>query len=192
MNETAEFHIFYKHITNFSPITEKEFENILPYFSKITLKKGDSLIKQGEKVNYTYWVVKGLLISNFTDNEGKEHIIQFANEGCWITDQQAFYNQTTAIFEINSLEQTELISISFDDREKLCSAIPKMEHFFRKKANDSFIKQQKRLLTYMANDATERFNLLLKEYPDLIQRVSKRKLASYLGVTRETLSRLKK
>jgi CRP-like cAMP-binding protein len=192
LNETAEFQIFYKHIFKFSSITEKEFEDILLYFSKVTFKKGESLIKLGEKVNHTYWVSKGLVVSNYIDNGGKEHIIQFANEGCWITDQQAYYNQTTAIFDIVCLEQTELISISFEDREKLCSAIPKMEHFFRKKANDSFVKQQKRLLTYMSNDATERFNLLLKEYPDLIQRIPKKKLASYLGVSRETLSRLRK
>ncbi len=191
MNPTTEFQAFYKHISKFSPVTEKEFEDILFYFSEVTFKKGDTLVKPGEKVHSTYWVIKGLIVSNYIDNAGKEHIIQFANEGCWITDQQAYYNQSTAIFDIVCLEPTTVIAISFDNREKLCAAIPKMEHFFRKKANDSFIKQQKRLLTYMSNDATERFNLLLKEYPDLIQRISKKKLASYLGVSRETLSRLK-
>lgn len=192
MNDTAEFHLFYKHIAKFSSITEEEFDNIMSYFSKVTFKKGENLVKLGEKANHTYWISKGLAVSNYIDNVGKEHIMQFANEGCWITDQQAFYNQTTAIFDIVCLEQTEVISISFENREKLCAAIPKMENFFRRKANDSFVKQQKRLLTYMTNDATERFNLLLKEYPDLIQRISKKKLASYLGVSRETLSRLRK
>lgn len=191
MNPTTEFQAFYKHISKFSPVTEKEFEDILFFFSEVTFKKGDTLVKSGEKVQSTYWVIKGLIVSNYIDNAGKEHIIQFANEGCWITDQQAYYNQSTAIFDIVCLEPTTVIAISFENREKLCAAIPKMEHFFRKKANDSFIKQQKRLLTYMSNDATERFNLLLKEYPDLIQRISKKKLASYLGVSRETLSRLK-
>ena len=67
----------------------------------------------------------------------------------------------------------------------------KIEHFFRKKGNDSFVKQQKRLLTYMTANAKDRFNLLLEEYPGLYQRLSKKVLAAYLGVTRETLSRFK-
>jgi len=192
LSETIKLHNFYNHLSRFTCITAKEFEKCLPYFSNRTLKKGDTLIKPGEKVFQTNWVIKGLLISTFTDNNGKEHVIQFANEGCWITDPQAFYLQQRAIFNITCLEQTELISISFDNREKLCNAISGMEHFFRIKANDSFVKQQKRLLTFLSNDATERFNLLLKEYPDLLQRVSKKILASYLGVSRETLSRLKK
>jgi len=67
-----------------------------------------------------------------------------------------------------------------------------MEHFFRKKANDSFVKQQKRLLTYMTSDSQKRYELLLAEYPQLIQRLPKKILAAYLGVSRETLSRFSK
>lgn len=191
MNDNTKLHSFYNHIARFTSITEKEFEDVMSYFSVTELQKGDHLIEYGQKVTNTHWVTKGLLVSYYSDQDGKEHVIQFANEGCWITDQQAFYNQKTAIFNIVSLENTELITLSFENREKLCATLPLMEQFFRKKANDSFVKQQSRLLTYMTKDATERFYIFLKEYPDVIHRVSKKILASYLGVSRETLSRLK-
>ncbi|WP_166923999.1 Crp/Fnr family transcriptional regulator [Flavobacterium poyangense] len=191
MNDSTKLHSFYNHIARFTPVTETEFEDVMSYFSVTKLQKGDHLIEYGQKVTDTHWVTKGLLVSYYSDQDGKEHVIQFANEGCWITDQQAFYNQKTAIFNIVALEDTELITLSFENREKLCATLPLMEQFFRKKANDSFVKQQSRLLTYMTKDATERFYIFLKEYPDVIHRVSKKILASYLGVSRETLSRLK-
>ena len=183
---------FKRHLNQFSKINDDEFDEILKYFKIKKLKKNDSLIKAGDRVKHTYWTKKGLLTSHFVDPKGKEHIIQFANEGCWITDQNAFYNQTTAVFTIVANEDCELLSISYDGREKLCSSFHKMEHFFRKKANDSFAKQQKRMLTYLSADARQRFDLLISEYPQLIQRLPKKLLAAYLGVSRETLSRFGK
>lgn len=162
------------------------------YFTAIKLKKNDALVRAGEAVSQTWWVVKGLLTSNFVDPDGKEHIIQFANENCWITDQNAFYNREKASVTIVALENTELLSITFDNREKLCAEFHSMERFFRRKANDSFSKQQKRLVTYLSSDAKKRYELLLEEYPQLVQRLSKKILAAYLGVSRETLSRLGK
>lgn len=181
---------FKKHLEKYIQVSDNEFDTIVGYFTHKSLKKNDHLIKAGDLVTQTYWVKKGLLISSFLDASGKEHIIQFAIENCWITDQNAFYNRAEATFNIICLEDTELLCLSFKKREKLCE-VYKMESFFRKKANDSFVKQQKRLLTYMASDAKERFNLLLAEYPGLFQRLSKKTLAAYLGVTRETLSRFK-
>lgn len=192
MTHSVPYKTFYEHLKRFSAIEENEYAEILPYFSKKQCHKDDVLVKQGQKVTQTYWVVKGLLISTFLDENGKEHAIQFANEGCWITDQHAFYNGQLSKFNITCLENTVLLSITFADREKLCTDFPKMNTFFRRKGNDSFVKQQERLLTYMTQDATERFYLLIREYPDLIQRISKKVLASYLGVSRETLSRLRK
>jgi len=182
---------FRKHLEAFTTLTDSEFEKVLSYFSVKKLKKHDYLVREGEYVTNHHWVTQGLLISSFTEKEGKEHIIQFAIENCWITDQDAFYNQTKAIFNISCLEDTELLTLSYQNREKLCADMQKMEHFFRKKGNDSFVKQQRRLLSYMTNDAKARFNLLHQEYPGLYQRLSKKILAAYLGVTRETLSRFK-
>jgi CRP-like cAMP-binding protein len=181
-----------RHLECFIKINDEEFEEILSYFTFRKLKKRQLLIRTNDHVRYTYWTKKGLLISNYTDQHGKEHIIQFALENCWITDQNAFYNQARAIFNIVCMEDCELLCLSYENRERLCSDVPKMEHFFRKKANDSFVKQQHRLLSYLTSDAQKRYELLQAEYPQLIQRISKKILAAYLGVSRETLSRFKK
>jgi CRP-like cAMP-binding protein len=188
-NSSADFR---KHLEHYVNLSDEEFEHILKYFAKKTLNKHQLLIRAGDTVNYTYWTKKGLLASIFVDADGKEHIIQFATENCWITDQNAFYNRGKAIFNIVCLEDSELICLSYEKRENLCSEMHKMEKFFRKKANDSFVKQQDRLLTYLTSDAGKRYDLLVSEYPNLIQRLPKKTLAAYLGVSRETLSRLKK
>ncbi|PZR29800.1 MAG: Crp/Fnr family transcriptional regulator [Citrobacter freundii] len=183
-------HPFKTHLDKHTTITGSEFELILSYFTEKKIGKNTVLIRSAARVPDTYWVKTGLLVSSFTDEDGRDHIIQFATENCWITDQDAFYHQKNAIFDIMAYENCELLCLNFHDREKLCAEIPAMNHFFRRKANDSFVKQQKRLLTYLTADAKKRFDLLMEEYPGIQQRVSKKTMAAYLGVSRETLSRL--
>jgi CRP-like cAMP-binding protein len=185
----ADFEI---HLGKFVELARDEFKSIEGYFVVKGIRKGQYLVRSGDAVNHTWWVKRGLVISSLTDDQGKEHIIQFANEGCWITDQNAFYNREKATFNIQVLEDSELLSLSFENREKLCHDFKRMETFFRRKANDSFTKQQKRMLTYLTSDSEQRYELFLKEYPALMQRLSKKILAAYLGVSRETLSRFYK
>jgi len=178
-----------KHFENFVKLSDDEFDRILTYFKVRKLKKDRVLVRPGQKVLHTYWINKGLLISTYIDDRGKEHVIQAAVESCWITDQAAYYHQEKAIFTIVALEDTEVLTLSFDDRERLCADFHVMEKFFRKKANDSFTKQQKRLLTYLSADARKRYDLLVSGEPGIASRLSKKILAQYLGVSRETLSR---
>ena len=178
-----------KHIEEIISLEDSEFDYISSLFTEKKLKRHQYLIQVDEPVTHTYWVKKGLLKASFIDERGKEHIIQFAMENWWISDYLAYFTQTNSILTVNCLEDTELLCLSFENREKICREMHKMEYFFRKKANSGFIALQKRMLSFMADSPQKRYALLLKQYPKLIQRVPKSILALYLGVSRETLSR---
>jgi len=178
------------HIEQILPLTDDEFKLTLSYFNPKKFKKHQIIIHDGDYVHHDFFVVKGLMRSSHSNPDGKEHIIQFALENCWITDPQAFHQRTKASLNIDCLEDTNVLAISLDDREELCGKLPKLEYFFNKKTTAGYIDLQKRILCLLSSTASKRYNNLVAQYPGLMQRVSKSMIASYLGVTRETLSRL--
>lgn len=178
------------HIETIVPLTDDEFSYILSLFITKTYKKNQCLIQEGESVQYAYLVVSGLLKLVYTDDTGKEHIVSFAMEDWWETDFPAYFNQTKATMSLQCLEDTNVFCLSLENYQKICFNIQKMESFFLKKSNAGFIGSQQRILSLLTSNAKERYEQLLKLYPALIQRVSKTQLASYLGVSRETMSRL--
>lgn len=171
------------------PLSDTEFEYVLSHFKTKTLKKHQYAVQEGQRVENDFFIVNGCLKSFHTDN-GKVHIILFSMQGWWITDYEAYYNKSTANVNIDCIEDSELLCLSYENREKLCAEMHKMEHFFRKKTNKRNIALQKRILSLLSNNAKERYDKLLEQYPQLFQKVPKQLIASYLGVTRETLSRL--
>ncbi len=135
-------------------------------------------------------MLKGLIRSSHVDQDGKEHIIQFALENGWITDQQAFHNQTAATLTVDCLEDATVLAISLEDRRALCRDLQKMERFFAQQATTGYIDLQRRVLCLISSTASKRYHYLIAQSPDLLRRVPKAMIASYLGVSRETLSRL--
>jgi CRP-like cAMP-binding protein len=182
--------IFRQQIEKIIPLTDEEFNHILTYFTIKKLKKHQFLVQEGDLVPNDHFVTKGLLKSYYINAEGKERIMQFAMEDWWITDYQAFFNESKATLNIDCIEDTEVLCISAINREKLCANVHKMEHFFRKKSNSGYVALQRRILSLLNNNAKERYEQFLEQYPVLYQKVPKTLIASYLGVSRETLSRL--
>ncbi|MDE1192269.1 MAG: Crp/Fnr family transcriptional regulator [Arachidicoccus sp.] len=171
-------------------LTDDEFEFVLSHFQSKKFKKHQIVIHEEDYVQYEYYVVKGLMKISRVDIDGKEHIIQFGMEDWWVTDSQAYHNRTKATMIVDCLEDAEVLALSLDNKEKLCRELQKMEYFFLKKTIAGYIALQKRILCFISSNANERYNNLLTLYPGLMQRVPKSMIASYLGVTRETLSRL--
>lgn len=178
------------HIEKIVPLSDEEFEHISSFFTYKKYKKHQFLIQEGELVLCNYFVIKGLLKLVYTDDTAKEHIVGFAMEDWWETDFQAYYKQTKASMSLECIEDTEVLCLRLEDYRKLCEAFPKLEHFFLEKAYMGFISAQQRIISSMTVGIKERYQQLVEKYPSLIQRVPKSLLAAYLGVSRETLSRL--
>jgi CRP-like cAMP-binding protein len=147
-------------------------------------------VQSGNIVKDDHFVINGLLKAYYTNDEGKEHILQFAMENWWVTDYQAYFKKINATINIDCLEDCEVLSLSIQNRDKLCADLQKIEHFFRVKSNFGYVALQRRILSLLDQDAKGRYEELVSLYPSLLQRVPKTILASYLGVSRETLSRL--
>lgn len=178
-----------QHIEKIVPLTEEEFEQVISHFTIRKLKSRQFLVYEGERVQHDFFVIKGLVKAYYVNPEGKEHIMQFALEDWWITDYQAYFNQTPAILQIECIEPTEALCLSLQHREKLCADLHKMEHFFRRKSNAGYVALQKRILSLLNGNARERYEQFIQQYPTLFRRLPKTLIASYLGVSRETLSR---
>lgn len=181
---------FRKHLEKVIPLTDAEFESMSQYFTVKTFKKHQFLVQPGEKVRYNYYVISGLLKLVYTDDNLKQHILAFAMEDWWDTDFHAYYTQTDATLSLECLENTEVLCLSLENHHALRSAFPKIDHFLLEKYTHGFLAAQRRILSLLTTSAKARYEHLAKQYPALLQRVPKTQLAAYLGVSRETLSRL--
>ncbi|WP_343690059.1 Crp/Fnr family transcriptional regulator [Chitinophaga sp.] len=178
------------HIEKILPLTDEEFTFVSTHFTTRKYKKHQYLVQEGDEVKYCYLVISGLLKLVYNDDNGKDHIVSFAMEDWWESDYYAYYTQSAATMSLQCLEDTEVYCFSFENYKKLCAEFPKIEHFFLQKSNFGFLAAQRRILSLLTSNAKERYEQLLKQYPSLLQRVPKSLLAAYLGVSRETLSRL--
>jgi CRP-like cAMP-binding protein len=179
-----------EHVTQNASLTDAQFDYFFSHFKPMSFKKDQVVISEGDTVDCEYFVIAGCLKAFFINDQVKMYILQFAMPTWWTTDYNALYTQSKATIHVDCITDAEVLCLSSTDREKLCSEIHQVEHFFRWRTNKGYVASQKRLLSLMNNDTKARYEELLKLYPQLYTLVPKNLIAAYLGVSRETLSRL--
>lgn len=173
-------------------ITDEEYNIFKSFFTVKKLRKRQYLLQEGDVCKYTAFVNKGVLRSYTVDNKGSEHILQFALEGWWMADLYSFLTNEPSLFYMEALEDVELLLITHDAWESLLSKNPKFEHYFRLLIQNNLIATQRRLMGSLSETAESKYLKFIKSQPECLQRVPQHMIASYLGITRETLSRLRK
>ena len=185
------FEFLQKKINETINISDAEFEFAKTLFIPKKLRKKRFLLHDGDPCIYTTFVEKGLLRTFRIDDKGNEHILQFGMQGWWVADLYSFLTGEASEYNIEALEDSELLLITKPSWDKLLNEVPAFEHYFRILIQNNLIATQRRLMGTMSTTAEERYNKLLQEFPDIAQRVPQHMIASYIGVTRETLSRLR-
>jgi len=186
----AEIHPLREQIETCSALSDEEFAQVLGHFQTRNFKKHQIVLAEGDRARHDYFVIKGLMRVSRTDANGREHILQFGMENGWVTDADAFHHQRKSTVTIDCLEPTQALSITLEGKDRLFRELPKVQTFFYHKSTKDQIALQKRILCFLSGNAKERYHNLITQYPGLVQRVPKAMIAAYLGVTRETLSRL--
>ena len=164
------------------------------FLSKVKFRKylkGQFVVQNGDICRHENFVLSGCLKTFYIDNEGYEHIVMFAIENWWTSDLGSFVTQAPAALNVQCLEDSELIQISYNDLQQLYIEIPKLERFFRIIVQKAFVAAQKRIVNNLSLPAMERYLQFREQYPSIEQRVPQYMVASYLGITKEFLSKIR-
>jgi CRP-like cAMP-binding protein len=156
------------------------------------VKKRKPLLMEGDTSRYVYFVEKGALRSYTIDKEGTEHVVQLAIEGHWVADLYSFVTQLPGSINIEAIEDSEVLLLSHHELEQLCEQIPQLERFFRYLYQQAYVNLQLRYNSAQSNSAEDRYLSLINEHPEIVARIPLIYIASYLGITPESLSRIRK
>ena len=172
-------------------LTEGEIELIQSFFIPKKFRKRQYFLQEGEVCKYTAFIVKGAMRQYRVDDKGEEHIMKLYIENWWATDRESLMKQTPSIYFIDAWEDTDALLITKADMS-LLNQIPAMIQMTRKLDDNHAFAYQKRLNAYISLSAEQRYEDFAKQYPEFLQRFPQHIIASYLGITKETLSRVRR
>lgn len=182
---------FINYINKHVALTKEEETVLLSKLSYRKYLKGQYVVQQGNICNYSGFIISGCTRTFYVDDEGNEHIVMFSMEDWWASEIGSFVTQTPSDYNVQCIENTELIQLSYSNQEELFKEIPKLERFFRLILEKAFVDSQKRIVRSFSLTAKEQYLHFKANYPEMEARIPQYMIASYLGITKEFLSKIK-
>ena len=180
------------HIEKRIHVTQKEFDLCCKFFIPRKVRKRQFLLQEGDICRFMAFVNQGCLREYTVDHKGEEHIIEFAIKDWWVSDLKSFLSGSTSTHNIDAIHDSEVLLLEKEARDTLLERFPKMERFFRLLLERHFVATQRRISDSLTSSAEERYLAFLQRYPVLVEQVPQQYIASYLGITPQSLSRIRK
>ena len=182
-----------ENISKYVRLNPEEEKLLETFWTEKSLGKGDFLLRNGEVCRTDNFVVRGALKAFYINSEnGKEEILYLAIDEWWATDIESFQKQRPSIYSIQAIKETTLLQIRYDSFQAMLHQIPKLERFFRIILENYLGSLQRRIILNNVNDAEQRYLEFLERYPEIAEKVPQYLIASYLGISAEFLSRIRK
>lgn len=179
-------------IARYVLLTPEEQEIICSLATPRKLRKRQFLLQEGQVSRNETYVLKGCLRSYEVDEKGGEHVLQFSIEDWWVGDIYSYHSEQPSRLNIDALEDCELLQFPKQTMEEVFARVPKMERFFRILLQQAYVASTNRIMSAISKPAFDRYCEFIAKYPQIEQRVPNHLIASYLGITPESLSRLRK
>ncbi len=183
--------IFKNSLEKFITIDDKTIGEVLRYFDRVTFKKKQNLLEEGDFCTYHYFVEQGCIRKFFLKDNGVEQTTEFALEQWWMTDNFAFENKVKTSFYVQAVEPSTVLQISYDQRQALLFDHPIMERYFRMVYQRACAASERRIRFLYEFSREELYFHFEQHYPEFVQRVPQYLLASFLGFTPEYLSEIR-
>jgi CRP-like cAMP-binding protein len=177
---------------NHISITDEEWQIASSLLTERRYKKGEFINREGEVNRFTHFIESGSARVFYINSDGQEHVVQLGIRAWWVGDFPSFITQTKGMLYTEALEQTNILAFSHENLQTLYQQAPVFERFFRLLIQKAYASFQYRILHNMSMDAEQRYDIFSKTYPLLDQQISQKHIASYLGMSAEFLSKIKK